>query len=70
MNSNLDRAMAAAREYRETAEREGSHHAKCHQLRDQIFGWVGRWDDNGKPILPQIVRKAMGLSEGKYEAVP
>lgn len=65
---DLDRAMAAAREYRETAEKYGSNHAKCVELADQIFGYVGHWDTSGvmqgreaKRILPQAVREAMGF---------
>lgn len=66
--TNYERAMASAREYRETAEREGSNHAKCYELRDQIFGWVGRWNHIGLPILPEAIRREMGLAPGSYES--
>ena len=64
---NYNRAMAAAREYRETATRYGSNHAKCRELADQIFGYVGSWDLSALPggeakrVLPKPVREAMGL---------
>ena len=62
-----ERALDAAREYRETATSYGSNHAKCRELADQIFGYVGSWDLSSLPggeakrVLPAAVREAMGL---------
>lgn len=60
MTKNLERAMVAASEYRRTAEREGSNHAKCIELRDDIAGLVGHWTD-GRLVIPDAVRAEMGL---------
>lgn len=64
--NNFDRAMDVAREYRDYAERYGNNHAHCYQLRDTIFGWVGSWDKNGKPVLPAVIREAMGATVERW----
>lgn len=57
-------AMAAAREFKMLRDRgESSVSGKCAGLRRDIEGWVGRWSD-GKFVLPEIVRKEMGLRDG------
>jgi hypothetical protein len=67
MSRNLDRAMSAAKVYRETAEKYGSNHATCRQLADEIFYYVGRWDLSACPggearrVIPASVREAMGF---------
>jgi hypothetical protein len=55
-SKNLNLAMNAAREFR--AERNPARRA---QIRDDIQGWVGHWNDGGKLVIPAIVREAMGL---------
>lgn len=63
-NKNLDLAMAAAREYKEIRERDPGEKARLAQLRDNIDGWVGKWqtvDGKDKLVIPDVVRAAMGL---------
>ncbi len=55
---NLGLALSAAREYATVVAREGSNHARCRQLANDIDWLAGRWH-GGKLVLPAAVRSAM-----------
>jgi hypothetical protein len=51
--TNYERAEAMAHRYRNLAEREGSRHAACRQIAEDIAGLVG-------PRIPASIRAIMG----------
>lgn len=61
---NYALALNAARKYKETAYTEGSNHAKCRQLHEDIVGWVGYTVGEvgaRRILIPDEIRAEMGL---------
>lgn len=58
-SSNMTRALRLAAESADMKRRGDYNYARLIQIRDEIFGLVGKYDKHGKPTIPASVRRAM-----------